>query len=734
MTMQAVTWKWNSSLLQFQRDKALSSREKTSLAKWIEYPPTEPLRRVAARGFDLQGLERLVHPIKNAFSFYNYNDPGEKYSFACCALLIKEMHERQTSFWSWSKEIWLEIVCTDQAEFTRRYGKFQAERGVSSMQLRPYIIALVYLLGEIPIHHLASNCQSAIVVAARRIFGDDEIENAIIKIRAELKRVGKTEENISGIRTCICMALLLNRQPTLEQLTPSILKQVSIKSLEFKRLKYACDLVLQALYNLKIPSFEGSIQQDTPVERARVDDTVSANWILLIEQYIEQSDALATTKAQYRGHLEKAARWAASTYPATAEPHQWTPQMARSFRNEVINMRSGQWGNPNRSRAKNFGKPLKPASQLAIVNTIGHFLAFCQDNIYINQKFNFNNSLELPKHILRLIETDPRVIQKEIWEKLVTAAASLTEQDLLGFKDYPGGGKQGRRKKMISYPLSMVRALADLWVHSGMRSDEIRRLEVGCVRLISAEFKEKNDSLPVPVCMICVPDNKSGASFEKPVHSIYKNVIIWQKYRPSTDKQEDYLSKRLVNYLFSYNGRLISKGYLNKVLIPLLCRKAGVSEYDFKGRITSHRARATVATELYERGMNLLEISKWLGHKSLQSTMSYVKIGARNLTDALIRASHKPVFNRNDEIIIERILSNLQIKPLLVESPKVIVESGNTTSLRNLKFCVKKPACVYKSIAHNALLRAQKNRLISEDRRQIIDLTIAVLALFDTFD
>ena len=732
--MQATTWKWNSNLLLFQRDKLLSSREKASLAKWIEYPPNEPLRRVAARGFDLQGLERLVHPIKNALRFYNYNDPGEKYSFACCALLLKEMHERQTSFWSWPKEIWLEIVCTDQAEFTCRYGRFQAERGVSSMHLRHFMITLAYLLGEIPIHHLAPNYQSAFVIAARRIFGDNEIEEAIIKIRAELERVGKKEENIPGIRTCICMALLLNRQPTLEQLTPSILEQVSIKSLEFKRLKYACDLVSQALYDLKIPSFEENIQQDTCPEKIEVNDNVSANWSLLIDQYIEQSDALDTTTAQYKGHLEKAARWAAITYPATADPHQWTPQIAKAFRNEVITMRSGQWLHPGRTHAKNFGKPLKPASQLAIVNTVGHFLAFCQDKSYINQKFNFNKSLELPRHILRLIQTDPRIIKKEIWEKLVAAASSLTEQDLLGFTDYPGGGRQGRRKQLISYPLSMVRALADLWVHSGMRSDEIRRLEVDCVRLISAEFKEKNDSLSVPVCMIRVPDNKSGASFEKPVHSIYKNVIVWQKYRPSTDKQEDYLSGRLVDYLFSYNGKLISKGYLNNVLIPLLCRKAGISEYDFRGRITSHRARATIATDLYERGMNLLEISKWLGHKSLQSTMSYVKIEARNLTAALIRASYRPIFNRNDEIIIEKILSNLQIKPQLVESHKIIIENHNTKSLRNLEFYVKRPVCVYKSIAHNALLRAQKNQLISEDRRQIIDLAIAMLTIFDTFD
>jgi len=34
-------------------------------------------------------------------------------------------------------------------------------------------------------------------------------------------------------------------------------------------------------------------------------------------------------------------------------------------------------------------------------------------------------------------------------------------------------------------------------------------------------------------------------------------------------------------------------------VIPLLCRKAGVAMADARGRITSHRARATIGSQLY---------------------------------------------------------------------------------------------------------------------------------------
>ena len=38
------------------------------------------------------------------------------------------------------------------------------------------------------------------------------------------------------------------------------------------------------------------------------------------------------------------------------------------------------------------------------------------------------------------------------------------------------------RHKHGAYPLALIRAIAATWVFSGLRSDEIRRLRVGCVR------------------------------------------------------------------------------------------------------------------------------------------------------------------------------------------------------------------------------------------------------------
>lgn len=54
--------------------------------------------------------------------------------------------------------------------------------------------------------------------------------------------------------------------------------------------------------------------------------------------------------------------------------------------------------------------------------------------------------------------------------------------------------------------------------------------------------------------------------------------------------------------------------FLNDSALPLLCKRACVSQTDIVGRIPSHRARATTATWMRNMGMAPAEIGKLLGH------------------------------------------------------------------------------------------------------------------------
>jgi hypothetical protein len=95
------------------------------------------------------------------------------------------------------------------------------------------------------------------------------------------------------------------------------------------------------------------------------------------------------------------------------------------------------------------------------------------------------------------------------------------------------------------------------------------------------------------------------------------------------------------HYLFMRRGRKLGGRFLNGVLIPLLCKKAGVPLEDVPGKkITSHRGRASLAAWYYNTrdGMGLEELQRWLGHASIQSTEQYVRPSPIRQAKKLARA------------------------------------------------------------------------------------------------
>ena len=108
--------------------------------------------------------------------------------------------------------------------------------------------------------------------------------------------------------------------------------------------------------------------------------------------------------------------------------------------------------------------------------------------------------------------------------------------------------------------------------------------------------------------------------------------------------------------MFCFRGSRLSTNYLNRLLVPLLCRKAGVPREDVRGAITGHRARATIATQLYNAKdpMTLFELQAWLGHSSPQSTQHYARITPVTLTKAYTDAGYFARNVRTIEVLLDR--------------------------------------------------------------------------------
>jgi len=135
------------------------------------------------------------------------------------------------------------------------------------------------------------------------------------------------------------------------------------------------------------------------------------------------------------------------------------------------------------------------------------------------------------------------------------------------------------------------------------------------------------------VCLLGVPTNKTTSVFTKPVDRIVGEAVeAWQAVRPAQPRFPDRKTGQLVDMLLAYRGAPLGSKYINRVLVPLLCRKAGVPREDVRGAITSHRARATIATQLYNAKdpMSLFELQAWLGHANPSSTQHSATSTSRN--------------------------------------------------------------------------------------------------------
>ena len=247
-------------------------------------------------------------------------------------------------------------------------------------------------------------------------------------------------------------------------------------------------------------------------------------------------------------------------------------------------MKVGEWANPGGMYRDRRGKMMMPAARARMLGRIRTFFHDLQEWGWIPVRFSPERVFRAPRSLTSLVGPEPRIVADDMWCKLLHAGQNLQESDLPNCVAYP-----------YFYPLEMVRALSVLWLFGGLRRDEILRMQCGCIRWQQPE--ENNVSR---ICLIDVPVSKTYAAFTKPVDPIIGEYIEqWELVCNPHPLQEDSKTGESVRFLFMHRGKRVHSSYINNSLIPLLCRKAGIPEQDARGKITSHRARATIASQLY---------------------------------------------------------------------------------------------------------------------------------------
>jgi integrase len=314
-------------------------------------------------------------------------------------------------------------------------------------------------------------------------------------------------------------------------------------------------------------------------------------------------------------------------------------------------MTYGQWtsGAVQLGKSK-IGKPSSPGSRALQLFAARAFFRDIQEWEWISRRFDARRAFAEPRSLKALIGPNPRVISEDIWVKLVWAGTNLVAEDLLANSD----NHAQRAARSYYYPVEMVRAVAVVWLFAGLRANEIARLRVGCVRWQREDkaILGSDEVLPKDAtCMLDIPTHKTGTAFTKPVDPIVgKAIAEWERLRPAQPAGTDRKTGERVDFLFACRGYRIATGYITEALIPLLCRKAGLPERDARGKLTSHRARSTIASLLFnaKNPMGLFELQEWLGHRSPLSTQHYAKITPTRLAKSYADADY---FARNTRML-----------------------------------------------------------------------------------
>lgn len=555
------------------------------------------------------------------------------------ALLLTRCAETGRTFWEWTSQEWIHLLGRNQTEF------HEHAPGWVNDEVRPYLAAHAYLLGSFNEFHRLGSFQR--LTLSWRVFGRGLVTSEIARIRAVLAswgyQLGRNDDTL--LPMVVCQLLLLNRSPHLEDLDTSLFERVRREKMLAGSQRYTLHATQRAVAEL---GFCDPPQAITGRQSARATGGAKT-W----EQWVDRWHATSTLTPGVRGAMRSAllrvGRWIAAEQPDTADPTLWTRQTCATWIAAVDRMRVGDYVQRTAGLGDRLGKPLEAATKAAQITALRTFFRDCQEWEWLPRGFDPLRALAIPRSITALLGPDPRVIADEVWAKLLWAGLNLEAADL----------PQSQAGQF--YPFELVRAVTLTWLFSGQRSNEIARLRVGCIRWQHDGTPITGDSQEVlardTVCLLDVPPHKTGTAFTKPVDPILGQAVdAWQAVRPDQPKFTDRRTGERVDLLFAIRARRVSTHYINNTIIPMLCRKAGVPDADVRGNITSHRARSTIASQLYnaKEPMTLFELQAWLGHRSPQSTQYYAKITPNTLSKAYSEAGYFERNVRTIEVLVDR--------------------------------------------------------------------------------
>ena len=522
--------------------------------------------------------------------------------------------------------------------------------------LRQYVIAVAYLLDGFSDFQALGGIEVAAL--AYKVFGRTRVEAMVAPILEVNAQWGYSrKDDDAAFRSVIAETLLLNKSPLASELTRPFLEHIHADVISIPRrramvYRFSRILVHLGLLESPVPLLGGLPAATYKEERER---GIAPEWVEWVVRWFTTTTRPPQQRCDMRLDLLRLGRWLAQHHPEVTTPVGFTRELAAEVVAAVNQMNIGDFSCENLNvPLKNPGKPWSATRKHGFLGVLRRFCTDAQDWGWMERRFNPQRVFATPRHLKHQIRVAPRTISDDLWAKLLWAGLNLRAEDcpLRGHHRTRRWANKADRKQPAPedfesyYPLEMIRALAIVWLFARLRSDEISRLRVGCARMQRVVAGDEDTSTK-PVCLLDIPVHKTGRAFTKPVDPLVgEAVAAWEAVRPAQPNLIDPKTGEQVQFLFCYRAKRLSQTYLNHTLIPTLCGRAGIPRTDARGSISSHRARSTIASQLFNarEPVTLFELQAWLGHQSPATTQHYVSTSPTKLAQAYKDAGY---FSRN---------------------------------------------------------------------------------------
>ncbi len=619
----------------YDRNPALTPAELTTLRKHAhEHHPAKPALHDKVR--------RLIQPIEDLFSRTKLRPAIRPF---LVLFLLREMNRRGRSLWGWTTEEWIETINNHPPQ-------------------QQHLTALAYLLCGFSELGAVGSRPPLYAKLAEKVFGFDCVEELLERVRSLLIEWGYSgKATMRHIPRTLCEALLLNRSPHLENLTIEVLETVAERRTRKNKecgnrsrpsiWLVAVSRVLTKLGIIREPLRPFRKLAAWRTKNTNLTENVPPEWANLCKFWFDTSTLCLNSRRRSYYTLLNIGRWVGHEHMEPS-PVRWTRDLAAKCVGMVIRIRNGEWTKLSVS-VRNPGQPTAANTKASTLSILRRFFRDLQEWETIPRRFNPLQAFATPKTLIAQIGPKPRVIADDLWAKLLWAGLNFTADDLPQMGRY-----RSQLRRRTHFRFELIRAFVITWLFAGLRINEITRLRLGCIRWQHSDLDTDTTQEAVSrgaVCFLEVPVNKTGRAFTKPVDRLVGEAIAcWEKVRPPQAKLTDPKTGELVDFLFLDEMRRVSLTYLDGSIIPMLCRKAGIPINDVRGRITSHRARSTIASQLFnaKEPMTLFELQEWLGHSSPEATQHYVKITPTKLAKSYVDAGYFARNIRAIEVLIDQ--------------------------------------------------------------------------------